>query len=649
MNHYEPKFLIEWSSPWHEFRTAIRPALARSPRPLAGEAQTRLIPYRNLAVAWGIEALLVLAAIVLPSQLETLHPTAKKTANYDVIYFSGDELPHTEDAGGASAGRAGRAGGREAFHRTQTIRVARGSTVREQVVDAPDVKLPRSNMAVENLLAYHSAPGPPPAEGLQDSRSAPQLNQMAAVAPAPELNQQRTLRAPTLPMNVVAPAPTMPVQHALPFQLPGSNPLQAIPPPVSAPEQLTAHARLTLPSARPVAPAPMLTQELAPRGPGFGPMMQRQIVPPQVQTGNISSLRQPVTGLTGSTSVVPPQVQVGISSSSRKDAALGTNLRVVPPSPSLRAAGSLTHGQGRQGAGLGSPMDRGSFTAPPAVASSRSGAGVVVSSHPGPTVGVPGHGSPGALSMSPAGQAKPGIGKGAEGDAGISRGTGAASGLAGEGTGAGHNGAGQSTELSARNGNSPYPGTGGAGSGASRNPPMPGIAVEGGGSIVTLPSFGDDSGQPGLPNHSSTAQSDQGAEITIVATSRSGGAFNFYGALKGDKVYTIYIDTKLGTAVMQFADPTSVAHPYAQDLTAPQPMRADLPMGLPRARMVVACVLDQAGMIKNPHVLETGTAVMTARVLAALGNWKFRPALRAGQPIEVNAILGFNIDTSDRN
>jgi hypothetical protein len=178
---------------------------------------------------------------------------------------------------------------------------------------------------------------------------------------------------------------------------------------------------------------------------------------------------------------------------------------------------------------------------------------------------------------------------------------------------------------------------------------MPGIAVEGGGSIVTLPSFGDDSGQPGLPNHSSTAQSDQGAEITIVATSRSGGAFNFYGALKGDKVYTIYIDTKLGTAVMQFADPTSVAHPYAQDLTAPQPMRADLPMGLPRARMVVACVLDQAGMIKNPHVLETGTAVMTARVLAALGNWKFRPALRAGQPIEVNAILGFNIDTSDRN
>jgi hypothetical protein len=99
---------------------------------------------------------------------------------------------------------------------------------------------------------------------------------------------------------------------------------------------------------------------------------------------------------------------------------------------------------------------------------------------------------------------------------------------------------------------------------------------------------------------------------------------------------------------MQFADPTSVTHPYPQDLTAPQPMRANLPPGLPHSRLVIACVLDQTGMIKNPHVLQTGTATMTAKVLAALNSWKFRPVLRAGHPIEVNAIVGFNIDTSDR-
>jgi outer membrane biosynthesis protein TonB len=177
---------------------------------------------------------------------------------------------------------------------------------------------------------------------------------------------------------------------------------------------------------------------------------------------------------------------------------------------------------------------------------------------------------------------------------------------------------------------------------------MPGVAVEGGGSIVTLPSFGSDGDAPSLPNHSASGPTGDGAEITIVATSRSGGAFNFYGTLKGDKVYTIYINTTLGTAVMQFADPASVAHPNLQDLTAPQPMRAALPPGLPHARMVIACVLDQSGMIKNAHVLETGAAAMTAKVLTALNSWKFRPVLRNGHPIEVNAIVGFNIDTSDR-
>ena len=62
-----------------------------------------------------------------------------------------------------------------------------------------------------------------------------------------------------------------------------------------------------------------------------------------------------------------------------------------------------------------------------------------------------------------------------------------------------------------------------------------------------------------------------------MGTSRSGGALNLYGKLKGEKVYTIYIDTWLGTAVMEYADPASAAHPYAEDLVAPEPMRAELP------------------------------------------------------------------------
>ncbi|MGH3848014.1 MAG: hypothetical protein ACRDS0_42400, partial [Pseudonocardiaceae bacterium] len=118
-------------------------------------------------------------------------------------------------------------------------------------------------------------------------------------------------------------------------------------------------------------------------------------------------------------------------------------------------------------------------------------------------------------------------------------------------------------------------------------PAIPGVSVRGGSSnVITLPSFGADSSQPSAPERSSVGSDQRGPGITVVATSRSGGAFNFYGTLKGDKVYTIYIETALGTAVMQFADPNSAAHPGMQELTSPQPIHTTLPPGLQRSRLV---------------------------------------------------------------
>jgi hypothetical protein len=174
---------------------------------------------------------------------------------------------------------------------------------------------------------------------------------------------------------------------------------------------------------------------------------------------------------------------------------------------------------------------------------------------------------------------------------------------------------------------------------------MPGVSVSGGSNIVTLPSFGTNGNQPSDPGKLSTKKDDRPG-ITVVASSRSGGAFNFYGTLKGDKVYTIYIDTNLGTAVMEFADPNSVGH-GGEDLTAPRPMRASVvaPPNMKRGRLVIACVLDRTGIVKNARVLESGAVEMTAKVMTALPGWKFSPVLRGNQPVEVNAILGFDIDT----
>jgi hypothetical protein len=295
-------------------------------------------------------------------------------------------------------------------------------------------------------------------------------------------------------------------------------------------------------------------------------------------------------------------------------------------------------------------MDAGSVTAPPSSnGGSGRGTGIVVSNQPGSKIGVPGNGGAGSIAMSPSGGDKPGLG-GSGGGSGIGRGAGPGSGLSGEGSGAAKadatkDGTGRGSETMARGGISPYPGPGGAGSGTGGKPPMPGVSVSGGSNIVTLPSFGADGGGPNIVARSSVGKDQQGPGITVVGTARSGGAFNYYGKLIGDKNYTIYIDTILGTAVMQYADPSSAAHPYAEDLVAPQPMHSDLPANLKPSRLVIACILDRAGTLRHLQVLESGGSEMTTKVLAALTNWKFRPVFRGDQPVEVNAILGFNIDT----
>jgi hypothetical protein len=160
--------------------------------------------------------------------------------------------------------------------------------------------------------------------------------------------------------------------------------------------------------------------------------------------------------------------------------------------------------------------------------------------------------------------------------------------------------------------------------------------------VVTLPSFGP---APDSANaaHSTAKGTKNG--ITIVASPRAGGALNLYGALKGDRVYTIYLSTAAGTAIMQFADPDSAAHPYDADLTAPQAMRVNVPSDAAPSHLLIACVLDQNGVIRHWHVLQADSSDFSAKILAALPDWKFTPAFRGSQPVEVNAILGFGVDT----
>ncbi|HMK23544.1 MAG TPA: hypothetical protein VK466_14505, partial [Terriglobales bacterium] len=298
-----PKLLVEWSSPWQEFCSAIGPALGRSPAPLAGEAPTGLFPVRGLLLSWGAEAIVLALAIILPAKMALLRPYhPPPLPKHDVIYFHGNELPRVEDFGGAQAGKSGTAGGKQAHHASQTIRVVRGDTVRDKVVDAPNLKLPVSSAPVENLLAFKPVPGPPPAEGLKSSLATPALSQNSIVAPAPELLRQLDRRVATLDQSVVAPPPsanperrrdvmgltpaiiapapsdvqresgrsivsmTSPIiqpspddvrRDPPPLRGPAGPPNMVVPPPVSAPVREGAQqAKLTLPAASVIAPPP---------------------------------------------------------------------------------------------------------------------------------------------------------------------------------------------------------------------------------------------------------------------------------------------------------------------------------------------------------------------------------------------------------
>ena len=766
-----PRLLVEWSSPWEEFKTAIRPALSKSPKALAGEAPTRMFPYRGMLACWLAECLLLIVVIVLPEKIASLQPyTPPALPKWDVIYYWGDELPQTEDRGGAQTGKSGGAGGQQAHHRTQTIRVARGDRPSERVVDAPKLDLPHSDSSVANLLAFKPLPGPPPAEGMRSSLTVPALPSPGIVAPAPEVNSAASRNANALSANIVAPAPEVnsvasrnanalsasivapapavshsntrtapaltaavvaPAPDVAPDKMhaagamnqtviappprdeqrdlassraPVTPTADVVAPPVSAPARAAlTSAKVSLPAPAVVAPPPsQVSRDLnswgnsatgnirtnpvppAPGTAGGGTFTSRGGVaalaarvvppPPAAAGGGAVSSRGSVGTLASQVVPPPPSAAAGGASLSRGGAGTlsaqvvpppmsasdlgGRNgvrtggsplgsAAVVPPPPSLGGGRALSgNGRGNKGAGAGGPLDLGSAVAPPSSGrGSTAGSGVVVSAQPGTKIGVPNATGGGAIAMSPSGTAKTGLG-GSGGGAGIGKGSGPGSGMQGAGPGAGREGSGRGSDPSARAGISPYPGQGGAGSGANGPPEVPGVSVQGGTTTITLPSFGGpgENTMPNGPGRSSTT-GQKGSRVTVVATSRSGGVFARYGELKGDRVYSIYIETSLGTAVMQFADPASAAHPYTEDLVAPEPMRRDLPDGLRPTRVVFAAILDRFGLLKNLKVLEPGAAETTSKLLAALPNWKFRPAFHGEEPVEVTAILGFGVDT----
>jgi TonB family protein len=224
--------------------------------------------------------------------------------------------------------------------------------------------------------------------------------------------------------------------------------------------------------------------------------------------------------------------------------------------------------------------------------------------------------------------------------------------MSGTNSGAGNTGTGHGSDPNSRGGISPANGPGGAGNIPAGTSAVPGVSISGGSTsnIITLPSFGSDSSgaDPAAGPRSSTKQRKKTLDVDVIASASAAGAFEPYKNLLHGEKHISYIDSSLGIVVMEYADESTAQRSFGAPLAAPAALSNDLPDGLPRARMVVTCTLDASGKVKNLKVLDPGPAQMTAKVVAALRNWKFQPAMRNSQPVEVTAILGFGIDTNDR-
>jgi hypothetical protein len=248
--------------------------------------------------------------------------------------------------------------------------------------------------------------------------------------------------------------------------------------------------------------------------------------------------------------------------------------------------------------------------------------------------------------------------------------------------------------------------------------------------MVTIPGFSTPATSPSDKRNPNEER--HPTSITIVATARSGGALNptIPHSVKGTKVYTIYLDTPAGMATLQFAERAAEGSVFQADLDAPEPIELKLPDDVKRPKLLISCILDKTGTLKDIRILppdhspaaafsrpaqsafvaETGTPSVTinlgngekvqnqnkeepaasaentkpsaekahsskkdsahagpakkdadsspanskadpkkddpqTRMLAAIKQWKFRPAMKANEPVEVDAILGFGVDT----
>lgn len=481
-----------------------------------------------------------------------------------ITYVPTSKLPAVRSSDGAQRGASGAAGGRQSFRPTQAIRVARGEKIQQEIVQTPHLKLPTTDEALADLLAFGRQRSPKLAAQplrVAGGRS-PMAKRNRAALSAPTIRPSQTRNALRILMEASKRPPKLPVAPAEPIRV----------------REQTTTARLSE-EAAPLVPSTSAAPGLPDRDP-----------------------RLPVR----------PAEPIKVREETRTD---------------------LT---GEESA----PAVAGRSTAP-GLPDRRYGEGVVLSPMPGSKLATREVDQPGSTAMSFTGGSEPGVGTSGTGG-GIAKGSGPGAAKTGVEPGSADSGSGRGADKLAEGGITPKSPEGGAGKGTG-NVSIAGLSIAGGATAVGGQIFVGSFGPAPSVKQSLPLGPRKAPPVIVTGTSRSGGVLQRYAKAPRGNVSTIYISTGIGTAVVEFSEASNRDQAGYSDLTAPEPLQASLPSELSNTPIVVGCLMDRSGRLKEVTLLQGMASGLADKLIAALASWRFRPVLRGDEPVEASVLIGMHL------
>ncbi|MGH9704232.1 MAG: energy transducer TonB [Candidatus Acidiferrales bacterium] len=145
--------------------------------------------------------------------------------------------------------------------------------------------------------------------------------------------------------------------------------------------------------------------------------------------------------------------------------------------------------------------------------------------------------------------------------------------------------------------------------------------------------------------------------LVITAGPVGGGGLGIYGALHGQKIYTIYLPMPGGNWTLQYCARAEGDKPGATEshsgivnlgggLLAPEAdakfdfVRTPVEPEKENKLIILHGILDEDGNLSELKVFQALDPVLDEIALTAFGRWKFKPAMRAGKPAPVEILVG---------